>query len=41
MGDRDKTINHILSECSKLAEKEYKTWHSVGKVIYSELCKKF
>ena len=24
-GDRDKTINHIISECSKLARKGYKT----------------
>ena len=40
-GDRDETINHIISECSKLAEKEYKTRHDwVGKVIYRELCKK-
>ena len=23
-GDRDETINHIISECSKLAQKEYK-----------------
>ena len=39
--DRDKTINHILSKCSKLAQKEYKTRHDrVGKVIYWELCKK-
>ena len=33
--DRDKMINHIISECSKLAQKEYKTrcnW--VGKVIH-------
>ena len=33
-GDRDETIDHKLSECSKQAEKEYKTrfvW--VGKVI--------
>ena len=22
-GDRDETINHIISECSKLAQKEY------------------
>ena len=22
-GDRDDTINHIISECSKLAQKEY------------------
>ena len=39
-GDRDETINHI-SECSKLAEKEYKTRHDkVGKVIHWEVCKK-
>ena len=26
-GDRDETTNHIISECSKLAQKEYKTRH--------------
>ena len=26
-GDRNKTINHIINEYSKLAQKEYKTWH--------------
>ena len=26
-GDRDETINHIISVCSKLAQKEYKTRH--------------
>ena len=26
-GDRDETISHIISECSKLAHKEYKTRH--------------
>ena len=26
-GDRDKTINYIISKCSKLAQKEYKTRH--------------
>ena len=26
-GDRDENINHIISECSKLAQKEYKTGH--------------
>ena len=25
--DRDETINHIISECSKLAQKEYKARH--------------
>ena len=39
-GDGDETINHI-SECSKLIQKEHKTWHDcVGKVIHWELCKK-
>ena len=33
-GDRDETINDIISECSKLAQKEYKTRHDwVSKVI--------
>ena len=41
-GDRDETINHIISECSKLAQKEYKTRYDwVGKVIHWEMCKKF
>ena len=41
-GDRDEIINHIISECSKLAQKEYKAWHDwVGKVIHWEMCKKF
>ena len=26
-GDRDETMNHIISECSKLAQKKYKTRH--------------
>ena len=42
VGHRDEKINHIISECSKLAQKEYKTRHDgVGKVIQLELCKKF
>ena len=37
-GDRDETINHIIST---LAQKEYKTRHDrVGKIIHRELCKK-
>ena len=41
-GDRDETINNIICECSKLAQKEYKTRHDwVGKVIHWEMCKKF
>ena len=33
--DRDETIHHIISECSKLTQKEYKTRHDwVCKVIH-------
>ena len=40
--DRDETTNHIISECSKLAQEEYKAKHDwVGKVIHWEMCKKF
>ena len=40
--DKDETINHIISECSKLAQKKYKTKYDwVGKVIHWEMCKKF
>ena len=35
-------INHIIRECCKLAQKEYKTRHVWGgKVIHWEMCKKF
>ena len=40
-GQRDETINHIISERSKLAQKEYRTRQDwVGKVIHWEMCKK-
>ena len=40
-GKRDEMINYIISKCSKLAQKEYKTRHNwVGTVIHWELCKK-
>ena len=40
-GDRKETINYIISEYSKLVQKEYKTRHDwVDKVIHWELCKK-
>ena len=40
-GDRDETSNHLISECSKLAQ-EYKARHDwVGKVIHWEICRKF
>ena len=37
-GDREEMINHIISECSKLAQKEYKTRHDwVGKMQEIEI----
>ena len=41
-GNRDETINYIISECSKFAQREYKARHDwFGKVILWEMCKKF
>ena len=41
-GDRDETISHIINECSKLAQKEYKERHDwVRKVIHWEMCRIF
>ena len=41
-GDRDEMINHIISECGKWVQNEYKARHVwVGKVIHWEMCKKF
>ena len=35
-------VNHIINECSKLTQNEFKTWLEwVGKGIHWELCKKF
>ena len=40
-GNTDETINRIISECSKLAQKEYNTRHDwVSKVIHWEMFKK-
>ena len=41
-GDRDETVNHIISECSKFAQREYMTRHDwVEKLIPRELCNTF
>ena len=37
-GQVDETVNHIISECSKLAQKEYKRRHDwVGKRIHWDM----
>ena len=39
-GDRTVTVNDIICECNKLAQKEYKSRHEwVGKAAHSQLCK--
>jgi len=39
-GQKDETINHITSECSKLAQKEYKRRHDkVATAVHWALCK--
>ena len=39
--DREEIIKHIISECSKLSQRKYKTEQNwVGKMIHRELCKK-
>ena len=36
-GERDEKIDHIMSECDKLAQREYKIRHTwLGKVIHRE-----
>ena len=41
-GDWDETINHIISECSELAQKQYKGRHEwVVKLIFWELYQKY
>ena len=40
--DRDETINHIISECRRLAQEEYKARYNLGgNVIHWEMWKKF
>ena len=41
-GDRDETINLIISECSRLVQRVFWNWHDwMGKGVHWELCKEF
>ena len=41
-GQADESVNHILSECSKMAQKEYKRRHDlVGKNVHWEVSKRY
>ena len=38
----DETVNHVLSECSKMTQTEYKRRHDwVGKRIHWNVCRKY
>ena len=41
-GKREESIAHVVAECEKLAQNQYKNWRHdrVGKVIHWELCNK-
>ena len=41
-GEKGETVNHIICECSKLAQKEYKRRHdNVAWIVHWEICKKY
>ena len=41
-GEKGETINHIISECNKLAEKEYKRRHdNIARLVHWKLCRKY
>ena len=41
-GETGETISHILSECSKLAQRKYKRRHeNVARMVHWKLCQKF
>ena len=42
-GEREETVAHIVSECKKLAENEYKNWShdKVAAIIHWEWCKRY
>ena len=41
-GEREETVAHIVSECKKLVQNEYKNWRrdKAAAIIHWELCKK-
>ena len=41
-GQTGETISHIVSECSKLAQRKYKRMHgNVARMVHWKLCEKF
>ena len=41
-GERDESITHLIAECKRLAQKEYKQRHdNIERIVHLELCQKF
>ena len=41
-GEREETISHIVAECTKLAQKQYRHWrHDRVALVIRTLCKRF
>ena len=41
-GERDESITHLIAECKKLAQKEYKQrHHNTARIVHLEVCQKF
>ena len=39
-GERDESVSHIVAECSKLAQTDYKAKHdNVGRIVHLQLCR--
>ena len=40
-GEMDESIVHVIAECKKLAQKEYKQRHdNIARIVHLELCQK-
>ena len=40
--ERDESITHLIADCKKLAQKEYKQRHdNIARIVNLELCHKF
>ena len=41
-GKRNESITHLIVECKKLTQKEYKQRHdNIARIVFLELCQKF
>ena len=41
-GGRDESVDHLIAECEKMAQKQYKQRHdNIARIVHLELCQKF